>query len=523
VVSAPRQPKVDLEIQKTDNDEFQKNRRHTYLNKASGCWNYRIPYTHFTFGSALSFVVFIIINILCLTIPGYSAADAWGYLAAANSLIVGIPATRNSVITWLTGMPFDKSVMFHRWIGRWLMLTVFVHMGLYWHQWQAPGAGGINANTFDGDHNMYGWLAWFFGVILLVTSVEWMRRRKFEFFYYSHYFFVLFYVFAALHTSEFRPYLIATLFFYILDRSVRFFWGLWPVRATLIKTKVGKVIQIRFPKHPVARCAKLYKVGQYCFLNFPQLSVLEWHPFSISSGPDDITGEVHIKALGDHTAQLVELVKRNDASLWLRVDGPYGNHNLNYRRYPNLMLVAGGVGITPILGIVKDIYRVGDMTSDMRRLIRPHCMQAVHVVWVMPSIETFDWFIDEFAECLKMAGQSGLPFLKLYVYATKSNFNDMKSVRLNHESAMFMPGRPEMRVIFDRMMGVSDEAKVNVNAAVAAQKSNMDETPQVGDASKTASIFVCGPPALVNDCWDCSCNLSVQGFRIDFHHETFEF
>jgi predicted ferric reductase len=33
----------------------------------------------------------------------------------------------------------------------------------------------------------------------------------------------------------------------------------------------------------------------------------------------------------------------------MRVDGPYGNQKLNYRRFPNLLLVAGGIGITPVL------------------------------------------------------------------------------------------------------------------------------------------------------------------------------
>ena len=30
-----------------------------------------------------------------------------------------------------------------------------------------------------------------------------------------------------------------------------------------------------------------HTVGQYCFVNIPSISVLEWHPFTISSAPDD--------------------------------------------------------------------------------------------------------------------------------------------------------------------------------------------------------------------------------------------
>jgi predicted ferric reductase len=35
------------------------------------------------------------------------------------------------------------------------------------------------------------------------------------------------------------------------------------------------------------------------------------------------------------------------------VDGPYGNMNVNYQRFPVLLLIAGGIGITPIIGILK--------------------------------------------------------------------------------------------------------------------------------------------------------------------------
>ena len=49
--------------------------------------------------------------------------------------------------------------------------------------------------------------------------------------------------------------------------------------------------------------------------------------------------------------------------MWLRRDGPYGHTTFNYRRYGVLMLVGGGVGIAPIIGMLKDIYGEGDKAS----------------------------------------------------------------------------------------------------------------------------------------------------------------
>jgi hypothetical protein len=59
-------------------------------------------------------------------------------------------------------------------------------------------------------------------------------------------------------------------------------WGVVPRRTTLLKLKGSKdvVVQVRFPKNPLASLTKMHKVGQYVFVNFPTVSFLEWHPYS---------------------------------------------------------------------------------------------------------------------------------------------------------------------------------------------------------------------------------------------------
>ena len=79
----------------------------------------------------------------------------------------------------------------------------------------------------------------------------------------------------------------------------------------------------------------MHKVGQYYFVNFPALSLHEWHPFSVSSGPREDFIELHIRALGDHTKQIVAYAKEKEASAqsaWICIDGPYGSQTFNYRR-----------------------------------------------------------------------------------------------------------------------------------------------------------------------------------------------
>ena len=67
----------------------------------------------------------------------------------------------------------------------------------------------------------------------------------------------------------------------------------------------SKAIEIQFSKPSFK-----YKAGQYLFLNVPAVSSLQWHPFTITSAPDDPYVSVHIRQVGDFTNELGE-------ALWL--------------------------------------------------------------------------------------------------------------------------------------------------------------------------------------------------------------
>ena len=57
-------------------------------------------------------------------------------------------------------------------------------------------------------------------------------------------------------------------------------------------------MQIKFTKPPALN----YQAGQYVFLKSVAVSKYEWHPFTLTSTPDDDFLECHIKAVGDWTS-----------------------------------------------------------------------------------------------------------------------------------------------------------------------------------------------------------------------------
>jgi predicted ferric reductase len=51
-----------------------------------------------------------------------------------------------------------------------------------------------------------------------------------------------------------------------------------------------------------------YKPGQYLYINCPAISKHEWHPFTITSAPEEAIVSVHMRTRGDWTTGLRQLL-----------------------------------------------------------------------------------------------------------------------------------------------------------------------------------------------------------------------
>ena len=99
-----------------------------------------------------------------------------------------------------------------------------------------------------------------------------------------------------------------------------------------------------------------YLPGQFGFIRINSAAVsAEEHPFSITSHPGNRnTLGMTIKSLGDWT-QDVQRIKPGDTAV---IDAPYGRFSpLLYRSEAGLVLIAGGVGITPMLSILRHFHQ----------------------------------------------------------------------------------------------------------------------------------------------------------------------
>jgi NADPH oxidase 1 len=84
-----------------------------------------------------------------------------------------------------------------------------------------------------------------------------------------------------IHGKSFWLWLLPAAFFYILERVFRLVRGSTPTIVKRVHALKGDVLFLEIEKPTF-----VYKAGQYCFLNSPAISRQEWHPFTISSSPD---------------------------------------------------------------------------------------------------------------------------------------------------------------------------------------------------------------------------------------------
>ncbi|WP_417768382.1 ferric reductase-like transmembrane domain-containing protein [Stappia sp.] len=145
-----------------------------------------------------------------------------------------------------------------------------------------------------------------------------------------------------------------------------------------------------------------YKAGQFAWIGLSGHAFsLKENPFSIASAPGD--GPLLrfiIKELGDSTATIGKVPPGATAHL----DGPHGHLTIDGRQEPGIAFIAGGVGIAPMLGLLRQLeidedarpttLVYGNRTAtqiacagDLARMRRTHHTDVVQVVSEPPA----DW------------------------------------------------------------------------------------------------------------------------------------
>ena len=126
------------------------------------------------------------------------------------------------------------------------------------------------------------------------------------------------------------------------------------------------------------------------------ISSFEWHPFTITSAPDDENLTVHIRLVGDWTHKLKQNIVSKDPATdyfegsmkpafeYISIDGPYGTSAEDIFKYKEVMLIGAGIGITPYASILKHIWHKLDKDPESIKI------EKVHFYWICQNTGILD-------------------------------------------------------------------------------------------------------------------------------------
>jgi predicted ferric reductase len=111
-----------------------------------------------------------------------------------------------------------------------------------------------------------------------------------------------------------------------------------------------------------------HEPGQFLFVNFrepfseqfPRFLRNQFHPFSITSAPDEPRLRITVKAVGDYTRALRTLEPGAAAV----VEGPYGSFSSRDLASDRQIWIAGGIGVTPFLSMARSLNGRGGPAVD---------------------------------------------------------------------------------------------------------------------------------------------------------------
>ncbi|KAF7463450.1 hypothetical protein GHT09_009426 [Marmota monax] len=448
--------------------------------------------------------------------------------------------------TWLAQvLPLDYVIQFHQLMGYMVVGLSLVHTVAHvvnfallaqsgaspFQFWELllttrPGIGWVH-----GSASPTGVALLLLLLLMVICSSPCVRRSgHFQVFYWTHLSYLPLWILLILHGPNFWKWLLVPGILFLLEKAMGLIKSrMAPLSIVEVNLLPSKVTHLIIQRPPLFH----YRPGDYLYLNIPTIARYEWHPFTISSAPEQKdTIELHIRSQGQWTNRLYESFKVSDPvgcdskrlsrSLRMRrsqrkpqasemssenhrfcnikcyIDGPYGTSTRRIFASEHAVLIGAGIGITPFASILQSIMH----RHQKRKHVCPSCQHSwmeglqdhdmklhkVDFIWINRDQRSFEWFVSLLTKLEMDQAQEAQDdhFLELHMYMTSAlGKNDMKAIGLQMALDLLakkekkdsitglqtrtQPGRPDWSKVFQKV--------------AAAKKGKVQ-------------VFFCGSPAL---------------------------
>ncbi|XP_006133990.1 NADPH oxidase 2 [Pelodiscus sinensis] len=384
-------------------------------------------------------------------------------------------------------------------------------------------------------------------ILIITSSTKTIRRSYFEVFWFTHHLFVIFFIGLVIHGAgrivrgqteeslkQHDPekcakhfmqwgiksecpipqfagnppmtwkWVIVPMILYFFERMVRF----WRSQQKVVITKV---VNHPFKTFELQMMKKGFKmeVGQYIFVKCPAVSHLEWHPFTLTSAPEEDYFSIHIRIVGDWTEGLANVCgcdKQEFQEAWklpkIAVDGPFGTASEDVFSYETVMLVGAGIGVTPFASILKSVwYKYCNDATNLK-------LKKIYFYWLCRDTHAFEWFADLLQSLeIQMQERDNADFLSYNIYLTGWDESQATHFTVHHDEEKDVITGLKQKTLYGRP-NWDNEFKT-----IASQH-----------PSSRVGVFLCGPEALAETLnKQCISNSAAdpRGVHFIFNKENF--
>ncbi|GAA5984345.1 hypothetical protein JCM5350_001025 [Sporobolomyces pararoseus] len=292
----------------------------------------------------------------------------------------------------------------------------------------------------------------------------------------------------------FWKYALLGLGLFLFERVLREYRSRQRTWITAVVQHPSQVVELQFKKEHLEIAA-----GQFLLINCPEISLMQWHPFSITSAPEEDFVSIHIRVVGDFTRALAETlgceIEKQKGTVAdeegarviplslcrvlprIMIDGPFGSASEDVLKYEVSILVAGGIGVTPFSSILKHIWY--KLNSPPKSEPGSTKLKKVYFFWIFTS---FKWFQ---SLLLAIEAQDTSQLIEIHTYLTAP-------LALDQVTNIITNSVSSPRDAITRLRAPTHYGRPNFSRLLSGIAASHKDVKEVG-------VFFCGPKPMGNE------------------------
>lgn len=312
---------------------------------------------------------------------------AFGAISAFSVFFAALPTSRRGIMKLFFGIPYERMIKYHRWAARWLSLMMLIHAIPY----LANYPDVLSTSERNEVVPVFGLISMILFYFVGLTAINPIRRAFFELFKYAHFTVLLAAIFTILHKKSNAIYVVIPFALWFIDVILRFVTER-KVEVTSLRLVAGEeIVELVVQMSPDV--VKDMEPGSYFFLTVSEISFMQQHPFTVSKVEENGQVTFHMRSMGEGswTGSLAAMAKSGIKPSHVKVQGPHGKLAVELSECSSIVLVSGGIGITPMGAILQHLTKI-------------KTEQTVRLIWVMRNrmlMETHMSIIQAAAAALK--------------------------------------------------------------------------------------------------------------------------